>query len=68
MALHLFVPNVQMNGKKTLSEENNEAIIKDTNGNILNNGDSITIIKDQKVKGSSSVIKVGTKVKNIGSQ
>ncbi len=40
-------------------------IIKDANGNVLNDGDSVTVIKDLKVKGSSSVLKVGTKVKNI---
>jgi protein PhnA len=40
-------------------------IIKDANGNVLSDGDSVTIIKDLKVKGSSSVIKIGTKVKNI---
>ena len=47
--------------------ENNEdkLIVKDANGNILNDGDTVTIIKDLKVKGSSSSIKVGTKVKNI---
>ena len=45
------------------SEE--KKIIKDANGNVLNDGDSITIIKDLKVKGSSSSIKIGTKVKNI---
>ncbi len=39
--------------------------IKDANGNVLQDGDSITVIKDLKVKGSSSVVKVGTKVKNI---
>lgn len=39
--------------------------IKDSNGNILNDGDDITVIKDLKVKGSSSVIKKGTKAKNI---
>ena len=42
-----------------------EVVIKDSNGNILNDGDSVTVIKDLKVKGSSSVVKVGTKVKNI---
>jgi protein PhnA len=42
-----------------------EFIVKDSNGNILNNGDSITIIKDLKVKGASSSLKIGTKVKNI---
>ncbi|MDW0118282.1 zinc ribbon domain-containing protein YjdM [Sporosarcina thermotolerans] len=42
-----------------------EAVIKDANGNVLNDGDTITVIKDLKVKGSSSVVKQGTKVKNI---
>jgi protein PhnA len=39
--------------------------ITDANGNVLSDGDTISIIKDLKVKGSSAVIKVGTKVKNI---
>lgn len=38
---------------------------KDSNGNILQNGDSVTVIKDLKVRGSSDVIKRGTKVSNI---
>lgn len=42
-----------------------EKIIKDANGNVLTDGDTVTIIKDLKVKGSSSVLKIGTKVKNI---
>ncbi|MBE7899467.1 MULTISPECIES: zinc ribbon domain-containing protein YjdM [Paenibacillus] len=40
-------------------------VVKDANGNILKDGDSVTVIKDLKVKGSSSVLKIGTKVKNI---
>lgn len=40
-------------------------VIKDSNGNLLADGDTITVIKDLKVKGSSSIVKVGTKVKNI---
>lgn len=40
-------------------------VVKDANGNILQDGDTITVIKDLKVKGSSLVVKVGTKVKNI---
>ncbi len=39
--------------------------VKDSNGNLLSEGDSVTVIKDLKVRGSSSVIKRGTKVKNI---
>ncbi|WP_054954654.1 zinc ribbon domain-containing protein YjdM [Paenibacillus dakarensis] len=48
-------------------QEANEGtkVIKDANGNVLQDGDSVTIIKDLKVKGSSSVLKIGTKVKNI---
>lgn len=41
------------------------ALVKDAMGNVLNNGDAVTVIKDLKVKGSSSVVKRGTKVKNI---
>ncbi|NMM52349.1 zinc ribbon domain-containing protein YjdM [Paenibacillus aquistagni] len=40
-------------------------VVKDANGNILSDGDTVTVIKDLKVKGSSSVVKIGTKVKNI---
>ena len=40
-------------------------VTKDANGNVLNDGDTVTVIKDLKVKGSSLVVKVGTKVKNI---
>lgn len=40
-------------------------VIKDANGNPLQDGDSVTVIKDLKVKGSSLVVKVGTKVKSI---
>ena len=42
-----------------------EKVVKDANGNILNDGDTVSITKDLKVKGASSVVKVGTKVKNI---
>lgn len=42
-----------------------ELIVKDANGNLLADGDSVTVIKDLKVKGSSSMLKIGTKVKNI---
>lgn len=46
-------------------EENIEEDVKDAVGNVLNDGDTVTIIKDLKIKGSSNVIKQGTKVKNI---
>jgi protein PhnA len=44
---------------------NDKKIYKDANGNILQDGDTVTVIKDLKIKGSSLVVKVGTKVKNI---
>ena len=47
------------------AQESDELIVKDANGNLLADGDSVTIIKDLKVKGSSSMLKIGTKVKNI---
>jgi len=40
-------------------------IVHDAYGNVLNDGDSVTVIKDLKIKGSSAVVKVGTKVKSI---
>ena len=40
-------------------------VVKDANGNVLQDGDSVTVIKDLKIKGSSLVVKVGTKVRNI---
>ncbi len=46
-------------------DEKDGLVVKDANGNRLQDGDNITVIKDLKVKGSSSVVKVGTKVKNI---
>ena len=42
-----------------------QRVVHDAHGNVLNDGDSVTVIKDLKVKGTSSVVKVGTKVKNI---
>ena len=49
-----------------MQERQNEATgIFDANGNQLKDGDTVTVIKNLKVKGSSLVVKVGTKVKNI---
>jgi protein PhnA len=47
------------------SKEDTIKIVCDSNGNELQDGDTVTVIKDLKVKGSSLVVKVGTKVKNI---
>ncbi|HAS79994.1 MAG TPA: alkylphosphonate utilization protein [Fusobacteriaceae bacterium] len=47
---------------ETENAENAEKVYKDTNGNILVDGDTVSVIKDLKVKGSSLVVKKGTKV------
>ena len=47
------------------SSEDEENVVRDANGNVLKDGDSVTIIKDLKVKGTSNDLKRGTKVKNI---
>jgi protein PhnA len=48
------------------NEDNQDGpVYKDANGNVLQDGDTVTVIKDLKIKGTSSVVKVGTKVKNI---
>lgn len=52
--------------QQVVSENNEEQqVVKDSNGNVLNDGDAVTVIKDLKVKGSSSTLKQGTKVKSI---
>lgn len=48
-----------------ITEEINSNVICDAFGNVLTSGDSVTVVKELKIKGSSSVVKVGTKVKNI---
>ncbi len=59
---HEWDPSVSA---KAVENESQTTIFLDSNGIVLNNGDTITVIKDLKVKGSPSGIKVGTKVKNI---
>ena len=48
-----------------VADDSADAVIKDANGNILANGDAVVLIKDLKVKGSSTTLKMGTKVKSI---
>lgn len=48
-----------------LGDTDETQVIYDAYGTVLNDGDSVTIIKDLKIKGSSNVVKVGTKIKNI---
>jgi protein PhnA len=50
---------------ETKPHEDQVKTYKDANGNLLQDGDTVTVIKDLKIKGSSSVVKVGTKVRNI---
>jgi len=47
------------------SDDGDERIVKDANGNILADGDAVVLIKDLKVKGSSTTLKMGTKIKSI---
>jgi protein PhnA len=51
--------------KDAVVNADEKPVVKDANGNVLQDGDTVTVIKDLKVKGSSLVVKVGTKVKNI---
>jgi len=51
--------------KDAVQEEETGLVVRDANGNILEEGDTVTVIKDLKVKGSSGGIKVGTKIKGI---
>lgn len=55
----------EWNSNSEADNNDDEKVVKDANGNILNEGDTVTVIKDLKVKGSSLVVKIGTKVKNI---
>ncbi len=52
-------------GEESQQQQDNTRVVKDSNGNILADGDSIILIKDLKLKGSSSVLKQGSKAKNI---
>lgn len=62
---HLVCPECAHEWNADIVETEEKRIVKDANGNVLNDGDTVTVIKDLKVKGSSSVLKIGTKVKNI---
>lgn len=47
------------------TEDDDAAVVRDANGNVLQDGDAVVLIKDLKVKGSSITLKQGTKVKSI---
>lgn len=55
----------EWNSSDSAVQDEDQLIVKDANGTILADGDSVTIIKSLKVKGASSMLKIGTKVKNI---
>lgn len=55
--------HVWSEGAEDASEDS--LVVKDANGNLLADGDSVTVIKDLKVKGSSTPLKIGTRVKSI---
>lgn len=55
---HEWIPETEENSEK-------ENVIRDSNGNILEDGDTVSVIRDLKLKGQSSVLKRGTTVKNI---
>ena len=61
----LICPECSYEWKAGESSAEQATVIKDSNGNVLADGDTVTVIKDLKIKGSSLVIKVGTKAKNI---
>jgi len=57
-----WTPKINAEIEESPLEDN---AVRDANGNVLSDGDSVTVIKELKIKGASSVVKVGTKVKNI---
>lgn len=65
--MFIICPDCAHEWTSATEEKNTEtaSTIKDANGNTLQDGDTVTVIKDLKVKGSSLVVKVGTKVKSI---
>ena len=63
MVIYWFAQCVAL--KQSSRHGASEQVIKDAVGNVLQDGDSVTVIKDLKVKGASTPIKVGTKVKSI---
>ncbi|WP_062059383.1 zinc ribbon domain-containing protein YjdM [Cellvibrio sp. OA-2007] len=64
----LICPECSHEWSKNAAEANSDddvLVVRDANGNILIDGDNVTVVKDLKIKGSSSVIKVGTKAKIV---
>ncbi len=55
----------EWSGSETADATESGPVVRDAFGNQLNDGDTVTVIKDLKIKGASAVVKVGTKVRNI---
>jgi protein PhnA len=55
----------EWNADSTTEKVDQGPVFKDANGNVLSNGDTVSLIKDLKIKGTASKVKAGTKVKNI---
>ena len=55
----------EWNGNEAVEADEDQLIVKDSNGNLLADGDDVLLTKDLKLKGSSEVLKKGTKFKNI---
>lgn len=62
---HEWTANDTVKSETPESTEASDGVIKDANGNVLTDGDSVVVLKDLKIKGSSSSVKGGTKVRNI---
>ena len=62
---HEWSSEAGQSGAHAGPDSSDDNVVKDSNGQVLQDGDSVTVIKDLKVKGSSSVVKVGTKVRGI---
>jgi len=65
LAALLVCPECAHEWEAAAADESSESVIKDAVGNVLTDGDTVIVIKDLKVKGSRTSIKVGTKVRNI---
>jgi protein PhnA len=55
----------EWSAEETAQDNEDTLVVKDANGNVLQDGDAVVVIKDLKVKGAASGIKAGTKIKNI---
>ncbi len=62
---HEWNPSENIESAEPVIEETDSSVVKDANGTVLQDGDTVILIKDLPVKGASKAIKAGTKVKNI---